>query len=103
MNYSLVRWLKKKLKQCCKKKSTVDPAEKIEMKKIPPTDDQEELKKQKSKFLQTEAMKAPLKTEDFTLNEYTEKIIQYGLITVSNDWCNKFQTCPPELSDTITT
>ena len=91
MNYSLVRWLKKKLKQCCKKKSTIDPAEKIEMKKIPLTDDQEEMKKQKSKFLQTEAMKAPLKTEDFTLNEYTEKVIQYGLITVSNDLCYKFR------------
>ena len=87
----MVRWLKKKLKQCCKKKSTIDPAEKIEMKKIPLTDDQEEMKKQKSKFLQTEAMKAPLKTEDFTLNEYTEKVIQYGLITVSSDLCYNFR------------
>ena len=79
------------MKQCCKKKSTIDPADddEMEMKRGSPPDheeyeEEEEVKKLKSKFLQTEAMKAPLKTEDFTLNEYTEKVIQYGLITVSS-------------------
>lgn len=59
----------------------------MEMKEGPPPgyEDslEEEMKQQKSRFLQAEALKAPLKTEDFTLNEYTEKVIQYGLIVVS--------------------
>ena len=39
----------------------------------------------KSKFLETEKKKPPLK--DFTLNEYTEKVIQYGFIMVSLELC----------------
>ena len=40
---------------------------------------------QKIKLLETEKKKPPL--GDFTLNEYTEKVTQYGLIVVSLELC----------------
>jgi len=57
------------LKKCCKKKTTVDP-------------EQTEERDPKAVFLETERNKPPL--VDFTLGEYTEKVIQYGFLVVSN-------------------
>jgi len=66
----MLSWLKKKLKMMCKRKSSVDPEKSEE------TDPDD----YKSKFLEAEKNKPPL--QDFTLNEYTEKVIQYGFIVV---------------------
>lgn len=64
------RWLKKVVKRCCCKNSTVDP-------EMPP-----QKQNHRTKFLEAERNKPML--QDFTLGEYTEKVIQYGFAVVSN-------------------
>lgn len=70
----LSRWLKKLLKSCCKKKSsTIDPDRPVE-------GGNPGVNSEKSKFLINEKNKPVLK--EFTLNEYMEKVLQYGFIVV---------------------
>ncbi|XP_067945254.1 anoctamin-7-like [Watersipora subatra] len=65
----ILPWALKKFKSIfLKKKSSVDPEK---------SSKEEDLK---TTFLETERRKPPLK--DFTLNEYTEKVIQYGFVVL---------------------